>query len=31
MIGLWAVLLLIFGRMALVLSRPVRVLPPKSR
>ena len=30
-IALWAVLLLIFGRMALVLSRPVRVLPPKSR
>ena len=30
-IALWAVLLLVFGRMALLLGRPLRVLPPKSR
>jgi len=28
---LWAVLLLVFGRMAILFGRPVRVLPPKSR
>lgn len=27
----WAVLLLVFGRMALLFGRPLRVLPPKSR
>lgn len=27
----WAILLLVFGRMALLFSRPLRVLPPKSR
>lgn len=30
-IVVWAILLLVFGRMALLLSRPLRVLPPKSR
>jgi len=28
---IWAVLLLVFGRMALLFGRPLRVLPPKSR
>lgn len=30
-IVVWAILLLVFGRMALLLGRPLRVLPPKSR
>lgn len=30
-IAFWAILLLVFGRMALLLGRPLRVLPPKSR
>ena len=30
-IVVWALLLLVFGRMALLFSRPLRVLPPKSR
>lgn len=28
---IWAMLLLVFGRMALLLGRPMRVLPPKSQ
>ena len=30
-IVIWALLLLVFGRMALLFGRPMRVLPPKSR
>ena len=30
-IVVWAILLLVFGRMALLLGRPLRVLPPKLR
>jgi hypothetical protein len=28
---IWAILLLVFGRMAILLARPLRVLPPTSR
>ena len=30
-IAMWAILLLVFGRMALLLGRPLRVVPPRSQ